>query len=61
VYPRSAIVPDAEWSSIQVAAFTQAEDDRARSALLPFRRSRWIEDKLRVTVEGPSGTRKNNL
>ncbi|KAL1411208.1 DNA-directed RNA polymerase I subunit rpa49 [Vanrija albida] len=61
VYSREAIIPQAEWSAINVTPITQATDDRGRSAALPYRRSRWIEDKLRVAVNAPSSTRKNSL
>lgn len=63
VYTRSVICPDNEWSSINVTALVSAADDAARRALLPYRgsKTRWVEDKLRVAVSAPSGSRKNTL
>lgn len=61
VYPRAAIVPDHEWSALNVTDIVKAKDDKERVACLPYRRSRWIENKLRVVVEGPASVRKQNL
>lgn len=61
VYPCEAIVPDHEWSALNVADIVRAKDDKERSACLPYRRSRWIESKLRVAVEGPTSARKTSL
>lgn len=61
VYPRSAIIPDSEWSAIDVRQIAAASDDRERSGLLPFTRCRWIENKMRVTMDGPKQKRKDSL
>lgn len=61
VYSRQAIVPNTEWSSIDVAPLVKAKDDRERSAFLPYRKSRWIEDKIRVAIDGPQSARKDRL
>jgi hypothetical protein len=61
VYPRSTIISDSEWSAIDVKGIAAASDDRERSGLLPFSRCRWIEDKMRVAVEGPKQKRKDSL
>jgi len=61
VYPRVSLIPQAEWSAIDISHILKAKDDKGRSGALPWRRSRWIEDKLRVTVEGPKDARKTNL
>lgn len=61
VYPRSAIVPDSEWSAISVTPFVNAADDASRRQLLPYTRSRWIENKLRFAVDGPANKRKESM
>ncbi len=61
VYTRESLIPSVEWAAIDVSQIITAKDDRGRSGALPWRRSRWIEDKLRVTVEGPKDVRKRNL
>jgi DNA-directed RNA polymerase I subunit RPA49 len=61
VYSRDAIIPPNEWSALDVSGILKARDDRGRAALLPWRRSRWIEDKMRGIVEGPmSGSAKRS-
>lgn len=61
VYSRESIIPNNEWSSINVASIVKAKDDKERAAFLPYRRSRWIEDKIRVAIEGPASARKDRL
>ena len=61
MYPRESIIPSNEWSSLDVAPIVKAKDDKARVMCLPYKRSRWIENKLRVAVEGPSSARKDRL
>lgn len=62
VYPRDSLIPSAEFSSIDVSNIMRARDDKGRSGSLPWRRSRWIEDKMRVTVlSTSSGTTKKAI
>lgn len=60
-YPRESIIPNDQWQSINVAPLITAEDkDRVR--LLPYARSRWVEDKLRYAVHMQnSSLKKHNL
>ena len=58
VYTRQALIPDDEWSSISVSDIIRAEDDKARVALLPWRKGRWMEGKLRTVINGASSERK---
>jgi DNA-directed RNA polymerase I subunit RPA49 len=61
VYSRDALIPPAEWAAMDVSGIMKAKDDRARVALLPWRRSRWIENKMRGVMEGPmSGSSKRS-
>jgi DNA-directed RNA polymerase I subunit RPA49 len=50
VYPREALIPDAEWSAIDASGLLKAKDDRARAAMLPWRRSKFVEEKMRLAV-----------
>ena len=61
VYTRQALIPDDEWTSISVSDIVRAEDDKARMALLPWRRGKWLEGKLRAILHGESNQRKTNL
>lgn len=60
-YPRESIIPDNQWASIDVRPLITAED-KERVKLLPYARSRWVEDKLRYAVHMQSSTaKKHNL
>lgn len=61
VYPRQSIIPNNEWSSIDVSPLVKAKDDRERASFLPYRQSQWIQSKIRVAIEGPSSGRKESL
>ncbi|KAL7422188.1 DNA-directed RNA polymerase I subunit rpa49 [Cryptotrichosporon argae] len=61
VYPRTSLISDAEWSSIDVQPLVSAADDKARAAVLPYRRSRFVEDRIRSTVRSSAGGKKNTL
>jgi len=54
IYSRDTLIPPAEYSSIDVSNILHARDDKGRSASLPWRRSRWIEDKMRMIVQSAS-------
>ena len=60
VYPRASIIPDAEFSSIDASSLLKARDDKSRAGLLPWRRSRFVEEKLRTAAQSsaPSAARK---
>ncbi|KIY65180.1 Rpa49 subunit specific to nuclear RNA polymerase I [Cylindrobasidium torrendii FP15055 ss-10] len=49
IYPLQNIVPENEWKAISISALERAEDFKARLALLPERRSEWVNGHLRKT------------
>lgn len=63
VFPREALLSDAEWSSIDANGLIKAKDDKERSGLLPWRRCRFVENKMRLAVGSGSSTqvKKNAL
>ncbi|ORY25719.1 RNA polymerase I associated factor, A49-like protein [Naematelia encephala] len=63
VYTRESLLPASEYSAIDVTALVKASDDRGRTGALPWRRSRFIEDKMRSIVNSafPSSTKRANL
>ena len=54
IYSRDSIIAPVEYLAIDVGGIMRAHDDKGRSGLLPWRRSRWIEDKMRVTLQSAS-------
>ncbi|OCH90863.1 RNA polymerase I associated factor, A49-like protein [Obba rivulosa] len=60
VYPLHNIIPEAEFNALQVGAFRGAGSHDKRVALLPYTRSKWIEDHLFLLFEAPR-LNKNNL
>jgi DNA-directed RNA polymerase I subunit RPA49 len=58
VYSRKTIIPDDEWALISTSEILKATGDRERMALMPYRSSRWIEEKLRVAIEGSDGAKR---
>ncbi|WWC69617.1 uncharacterized protein I206_103560 [Kwoniella pini CBS 10737] len=48
VYPRDSLISSQEWSSIDVKALQQAEDDDSRQKALPWRRKLgWFHSRIR--------------
>ena len=56
VYTREALIPEGEWMAIDANALIKAKDDRDRAGLLPYRRSRFAEGKMRVAIGSGSST-----
>ena len=52
VYPIANIITDAGWNSISISAMLKAENDRDRTALLPYNRSTWIKQKVSEAFSG---------
>lgn len=48
VYNLHDIIPEAEWKALSISAFTAATRDNERVALLPFKRSDWINHHLKL-------------
>lgn len=56
VYPREALIPEGEWMAIDANALIKAKDDKERAGLLPYRRSRYAESKMRMAIGSGSST-----
>ncbi|KAJ9098535.1 hypothetical protein QFC19_006303 [Naganishia cerealis] len=55
VYPLDVLIPLEEASAIDVKSLLDKTlSDRERMNMLPFRASRWIEQKMRMSLELPS-------
>jgi DNA-directed RNA polymerase I subunit RPA49 len=48
VYKLHDIIPEIEWKALSVSSFMAATRDSERIALLPFRRSEWINHHLKL-------------
>jgi DNA-directed RNA polymerase I subunit RPA49 len=61
VYPLHDIIPEAEWKALSVSSFDAAQSDRERIAMLPYRKSTWVNDHLKAIAESTGKSKKKNL
>ncbi|PPQ90265.1 hypothetical protein CVT25_013090 [Psilocybe cyanescens] len=61
VYPLHDIIPEAEWKALSIASFDAAGDYSERIAMLPYKRSQWVNDHLRGFTEAIGKSKKRNL
>ncbi|KAF8966904.1 RNA polymerase I associated factor, A49-like protein [Flammula alnicola] len=61
VYPLHDIIPEAEWKALSVSSFDAATTDKERIAMLPFRKSTWVNDHLKAIVEATGKSKKKNI
>jgi DNA-directed RNA polymerase I subunit RPA49 len=54
IYPLHNMIPKPEWKALSISAYTSAGGGAERVALLPFRRSNWINDHLSIAFASPS-------
>jgi DNA-directed RNA polymerase I subunit RPA49 len=59
VYPVTNIITDGGWNSVSISAMLKAENDRDRTALLPYNRSTWIKQKVREAFAGRKPNKTN--
>ena len=61
IYSLHDIIPEAEWKALSVSALDAAQTDRERIAMLPFRKSTWVNDHLKASVGTSGKSKKRNL
>ncbi|KIK09570.1 hypothetical protein K443DRAFT_390225 [Laccaria amethystina LaAM-08-1] len=61
VYPLHDIVSEAEWKALSVTAFDDANDDKERIALLPFRYSKWLTSHLSNISQEAGKSKKKRM
>jgi DNA-directed RNA polymerase I subunit RPA49 len=61
VYPLHDIVSEAEWKALSVTAFDDANDDKERIALLPFRYSKWLTNHLSNISQEAGKSKKKRM
>ena len=54
VYPLHNMIPKPEWKALSVFAYMAANSSTERVALLPYKRSNWINDHLGLAFASPS-------
>jgi DNA-directed RNA polymerase I subunit RPA49 len=62
VYPISTLIPAEEAAAIDWKKLSNTKlDEKERIALLPFRGSRWLEQRLRLISELPASSKEHQL
>ncbi|KAF8176301.1 Rpa49 subunit specific to nuclear RNA polymerase I [Pholiota molesta] len=61
VYPLHDIIPEAEWKALSISSFDAAQSDRERIAMLPYRKSTWVNDHLKAIAESTGKSKKKNF
>lgn len=62
VYPLSVLIPAEEAAAIDWKKLSNVKlEEKERISLLPFRGSRWLEQKLRLASELPASTKEYQL
>ncbi|KIM53244.1 hypothetical protein SCLCIDRAFT_1222967 [Scleroderma citrinum Foug A] len=59
IYPVHNMIPETEWKFLSSATFLEAGSGHERMSLLPFRRSKWINQHLNFICESPSPSKTN--
>ncbi|KAG1733711.1 Rpa49 subunit specific to nuclear RNA polymerase I [Suillus lakei] len=54
IYPLHNVIPKPEWKALSISAYMDAGGSAERVALLPFKRSNWINDHLTLAFASPS-------
>ncbi|KAF5314385.1 hypothetical protein D9619_011794 [Psilocybe cf. subviscida] len=58
IYPLHDIIPEAEWKALPVSPFDAAETNGEKIALLPYRKSNWVNHHLKSIAESTSKSKK---
>lgn len=61
VYPLHDIISESEWKALSVTAFDDANDDKERIALLPFRYSKWLTSHLNNISQETGKSKKKHM
>ncbi|KAG1838570.1 Rpa49 subunit specific to nuclear RNA polymerase I [Suillus subalutaceus] len=54
IYPLHNMIPKPEWKALSISNYMSADGDAKRVALLPFKRSHWVNDHLALAFASPS-------
>ena len=59
VYPLFDIIPEAEWNALSISALIDAQDHREVRALLPHRRSNWVNQHITSVLKAETARTQN--
>ena len=60
IYALYDIIPEAEWKALSVSQFDAAQSQKERIAMLPYRKSTWVNDHLSTVAEA-TGKKKTKI
>ena len=61
IYPLHDIIPEAEWKGLSISRFKATESQKERIAMLPYRKSTWVNDHLSILAEATGKEKKKHL
>jgi DNA-directed RNA polymerase I subunit RPA49 len=60
IYPLHGIIPEAELKALSISRFEATESQKERIAMLPYRKSTWVNNHLSSLIEA-TGKKKKPL
>lgn len=61
IYPLYDVIPEAEWKALTISQFDATQSQKERIAMLPYRKSTWVNDHLSTIAEATGKNKKKNL
>ena len=61
IYRLYDIIPEAELKALSISRFEATESQKERIAMLPFRKSTWLNNHLSTLAEATSKKKKKHL
>lgn len=61
IYPLNDIITEAELKSLSISGFNAAQSEKERIAMLPYRKSTWVNNHLSILAEATGKNKKKHL
>jgi DNA-directed RNA polymerase I subunit RPA49 len=61
IYPLNDIITEAELKSLSISGFDAAQSEKERIAMLPYRKSTWVNNHLSTLAEATGKNKKKHL
>ena len=61
IYRLHDIIAEAEWKALSISQFNATQSQKERIAMLPYRKSTWINDHLSIVDEATGKKKEKNL
>ena len=61
IYALYDIIPEAELKSLSISQFEATESQKEKIAMLPYRKSTWVNDHLSTLTEAAGKKKKKHL